>query len=144
MTGDAGATARILVVDDDDLIRQMVRDLLELAGFAVWAAVDGAEGLAQAAAVRPDLILLDLMLPDLDGYTVCRALKADPATHAIPVIFLTASADPGLNHQAYAAGAAACLTKPFEVAALLTVVNTTLQGVARRESTGTDGGEERK
>lgn len=125
------AIARILVVDDDHLIRQMVRDLLQIADFEVFEAVDGAEGLTQAAAVEPDLILLDLMLPDLDGYTVCRNLKAGPSTSAIPVIFLTASADLGLNRQAYAAGAAACITKPFEVEALLRVINTTLQGVPR-------------
>ena len=124
------STARILVVDDDRLLRQMVRDLLEAANFAVAEAVDGADGLAQAAAFHPDLILLDLMMPDLDGYAVCRSLQADPATRAIPVIFLTISADPSLNRHAYAAGAVACLTKPFRREGLLAVVNTTLQGAA--------------
>jgi len=127
------ATARILVVDDDRLLRQMVRDQLEIADFAVGEAVDGADGLAQAAAFHPDLILLDLMMPDLDGYTVCRSLKAEQTTRAIPVIFLTVSSDLGLNRQAYAAGAAACLTKPFRREALLAVIQTTLKGVARRE-----------
>jgi CheY-like chemotaxis protein len=129
------AMIRILVVDDDRLIRQMVRDLLEIADFAVGEAVDGADGLAQAAAFHPDLILLDLMMPDLDGYAVCRALKADPITRAIPVIFLTASPGLDLNREAYAAGAAACLTKPFRREALLAVVNTTLQASTRREKT---------
>ena len=127
------ATARILVVDDDRLIRQMVRDMLEIAEFAVGEAVDGADGLVQAAAFHPDVILLDLMMPDMDGYAVCRRLKADPATRAIPVIFLTASANLKLNREAYAAGAVACLTKPFRREALLAVVNTTLQGLAHRE-----------
>jgi two-component system response regulator RpaA len=129
--GNDMATARILVVDDDHLIRQMVHDLLQIADFEVSEAVDGADGLAQAATVRPDLILLDLMLPDMDGYTVCRNLKANQTTSTIPVVFVTASADLGLNRQAYAAGAAACITKPFQVDALLTVINTTLQGVPR-------------
>ena len=129
------APTRILVVDDDRLIRQMVRDLLEIADFAVGEGVDGADGLAQAAAFRPDLILLDLMMPDLDGYTVCRSLKADPITRAIPVIFLTASADLALNRLAYAAGAAACLTKPCRREGLLAVIQTTLQGVAHRGKT---------
>ena len=129
------AIARILVVDDDYLIRQMARDLLEIADFFVEEAVDGADGLTQAAAFRPDVVLLDLMLPDLDGYTVCRALKADPATRAIPVIFLTASNDIDVNRQAAAAGAAACLAKPFEVQALLAVINTTLQGGGPRGKT---------
>lgn len=129
------ATARILVVDDDRLIRQMVRDMLEIAEFAVGEAVDGADGLVQAAAFHPDVILLDLMMPDMDGYAVCRRLKADPATRAIPVIFLTASANLKLNREAYAAGAVACLTKPFRREALLAVVNTTLQGLDHREKT---------
>ncbi len=122
------SNARILVVDDDPLLRRMVRDLLELADFAVAEAVDGSDGLAQAAVFQPDLILLDLMMPGMDGYTVCRTLQAEPATRAIPVVFLTASADPNLNRQAYAAGAVACLTKPFRRDALLAVVNTTLHG----------------
>jgi len=125
-------TARILVVDDDRLLRQMVRDLLEGADCAVAEAVDGADGLAQAAALQPDLILLDVMMPNVDGYTACSRLKADPATQAIPVIFLTASADPSLNRRAYALGAVACLTKPFRREALVTVVQTTLHGVAHR------------
>ena len=128
----AMATARILVVDDDRLLRQMVRDFLEAADFAVGEAVDGPDGLAQAMAGRPDLILLDVMMPGMDGYTACHRLKADPATQAIPVVFLTASADRSLNRRAYALGAVACLTKPFRRAALVAVVNTTLHGVARR------------
>jgi len=124
--------ARILVVDDDRLLRQMVRDFLEVAGFAVAEAVDGPDGLAQAAASQPDLILLDLMMPGMDGYTVCRQLKANPATRDLPVIFLTASPDLSLNRQAYAAGAVTCLTKPFRRETLVAVVNTTLRGATRR------------
>ena len=124
--------ARILVVDDDRLLRQMVRDLLEGADCAVAEAVDGADGVTQAAALQPDLILLDLMMPNVDGYTACSRLKADPATQTIPVIVLTASADVGLNRRAYALGAVACLTKPFRWEALVAVVQTTLHGVAHR------------
>jgi len=124
--------ARILVVDDDRLLRQMVRDFLEVAGFAVAEAVDGPDGFAQATTGLPDLILLDLMMPGMDGYTVCRTLQAEPTTRAIPVVFLTASSDPHLNRQAYAAGAVACLTKPFRREALVAVVQTTLHGVAHQ------------
>ena len=126
------AKARILVVDDDRLLRQMVRDFLEVAGFAVAEAVDGPDGFAQATTGLPDLILLDLMMPGMDGYTVCRTLQAEPTTRAIPVVFLTASPDLSLNRQAYAAGAVACLTKPFRREALVAVVNTTLRGATRR------------
>jgi CheY-like chemotaxis protein len=125
------ATARILVVDDDPLIRQLMGNLLEITDFEVRGAVDGADGLAQVAAFHPDVILLDLMLPDLDGYTVCRTLKADPATRAIPVIFLTASLGLARTRQA-AAGAVACLPKPFELNALLAVVEEALEEAAHR------------
>jgi len=103
-------TARILVVDDDRVLREMVRNLLEGADCAVAEAVDGADGLARAAAVQPDLILFDLMMPRMDGYTVCRTLQAQPTTRGIPVVFLTASADPKPNRQAYTTGAVACVT----------------------------------
>jgi cyclic di-GMP phosphodiesterase len=125
-------TAHILVVDDDRWVRQTVRDLLIPADFAVTEVGDGGTALAQAAALQPDVILLDLMMPGLDGYTVCHRLQANPATRAIPVIVLTASADLSLNRRAYAAGAVACLTKPFRREALLAVIQTALQRVARR------------
>jgi CheY-like chemotaxis protein len=92
---------------------------MEVADFAVGEAVDGADGLAQAAAFHPDAILLDLMMPGVDGYEVCRRLETAPATR-------------DLNRHAYAAGAAACITKPFRREALLAMVHTTLHGVARR------------
>jgi len=127
-------TARILVVDDDRWVRQTLRDLLAPADFAVTEAGDGGMALAQAAAGQPDVILLDLMMPGLDGYTVCHRLQANPATRAIPVIVLTASADLRLNRRAYAAGAVACLTKPFRRDALLAVIQTALQGMVHRGS----------
>ncbi len=134
-------TAHILVVDDDRWVRQTVRDLLAPADIAVTEAGDGGMALAQAAALQPDVILLDLMMPGLDGYTVCHRLQANPATRMIPVIVLTASADLSLNRRAYAAGAVACLTKPFRRGALVAVIQTALQGVARRRlPAGEDGG----
>ena len=124
---------RILVVDDDQTIREMVRIILEAAAFDVGEANDGVDGLMQVEAFKPDLILLDLMMPGLDGYTVCRTLKEEPATRAIPVIVFTASPDPDLHRRVYAAGAVGCLTKPFRPEGLLAVIQMTLQGVARRE-----------
>jgi CheY-like chemotaxis protein len=126
-------TARILVIDDDPDHRKMVRALLETASFEVGEAGDGVDGLVQVQAFNPDLILLDLTMPGLDGHAVCRTLKAEPATRAIPVIVFTGSPDPRLHSHVYAAGAAACLTKPFRPAALLALVRTTLQGIVRRE-----------
>lgn len=121
---------------NDQISRQVARDLLEIANYFVEEAVDGADGVRQAAAFHPDVILLDLMLPDMDGYAVCRTLKAGPATRAIPVIFLTGSNDIDVNRQASAAGAVACLAKPFELNALLTLVETTLGGGDPRKAKG--------
>lgn len=135
---DAMYTARILVVDDDHLMRQMVRDLLQIGGYVVEDAVDGADALTQAAAFHPELILLDLMLPDMDGYAVCRTLKADPTTRAIPVILLTASNAIDVTRQAAAAGAAACLTKPYKLNALFALVETTLEEAVREARKGTE------
>jgi CheY-like chemotaxis protein len=136
--GNAMFKARILMVDDDHLIRQMTRDLLEIGGHFVKEALDGADALRQAAPFHPDVILLDLMLPDMDGYAVCRTLKVDPATRAIPVIFLTASNAIDVTRRAAAAEVAACLTKPFALNALLAVVATTLEAAVREERKGTE------
>ncbi len=94
---------RFLAVDDDGLIRQVVRDLLKASDFAVAEAADEADGFAQAAALGPDLILLELMRPGMDPYSACRTVKAGPTAQPIPVVFLTASLDPTLNRTAYAA-----------------------------------------
>lgn len=130
------AMARILVVDDDEISRQMARDLLEIANYVVEEAIDGADGMTKAVAFHPDVILLDLMLPDTDGYAVCRKLKADPTTHAIPVIFLSGRSDIDVNRQASAAGAVACFAKPFELKALLALLETTLEK-CRKQCHGT-------
>jgi CheY-like chemotaxis protein len=105
----------------------MVRDILETSGYTVFEALDGAEGLQKAATVHPEVILLDLMMPGIDGYEVCRGLKANPETIAIPVIFVTSSPDVTLDHLAYAAGAVACIRKPFRREALLAVIAATLK-----------------
>src|SRR5215813_12040811 len=81
---------RILVIEDQEDNRQILRDLLTSADFEVIEAVDGETGLAAAATQKPDLILMDIQLPGLDGYEVTRRLKADAALHPIPVIAITA------------------------------------------------------
>ncbi len=112
----------VLIVDDEPGLRSAVREILQSAGYEPMEAADGTGGLAKAASLRPALILLDVRMPDLDGYEVCRQLKANPLTAPIPVVFLTAVEDSALNHRAFEAGAAACLTKPFRAEALLAVV----------------------
>ncbi len=83
---------RILVVEDQEDNRQILRDLLTSAGFEVIEAADGETGLAAAAVHRPDLILMDIQLPGLDGYEATRRLKADAVLHTIPIIVVTSYA----------------------------------------------------
>jgi len=113
---------RILVVEDQDDNRQILRDLLTNADFEVIEAVDGEAGLAAAAANRPDLILMDIQLPGIDGYEATRRLKADAALHAIPIIVVTSYALAGDDDKARAAGCDAYICKPYSPRQLLAKV----------------------
>lgn len=117
----------VLVVDDDPLHCKMVRDILEGTGYAVVEAADGTEGIAKTEALHPQIILLDLMMPGIDGYEVCRQLKKNPETSAIPIIFVTSSPDVTVDHVAYGAGAVACIRKPFRREALTAVLHAALK-----------------
>ena len=103
----------ILVVDDDPLIRTLVEHKLRQRGFDVASADSGEAGLKQVAAKRPDLIVLDAMMPELDGFEVLRRLKQDTATAAIPVIMLTARKQESDIVSALSSGARDYLVKPF-------------------------------
>jgi CheY-like chemotaxis protein len=106
---------RLLCADDEDDIRTVLRLALSLdADLDVHFVTSGAEALAEARAGRFDAIVLDGMMPDLDGYETCRRLKQDPATAHIPVVFLTAKTQHGETQRALSLGAIACLTKPFD------------------------------
>jgi len=113
---------RILVVEDQDDNRQILRDLLTSADFEVIEAVDGEAGLAAAAAHRPDLILMDIQLPGIDGYEATRRLKADAALHEIPIIVVTSYALAGDDDEARAAGCDAYVCKPYSPRQLLAKV----------------------
>ena len=110
---------RILVVEDQEDNRQILRDLLANAGYEMIEAEDGEQALAQAAKHRPDLILMDIQLPLMDGYEATRRLKADPALRAIPVIVATSYALSGDEAKARAAGCDAYVAKPYSPRALL-------------------------
>lgn len=110
---------RILLVEDNEMNRDMLSRRLERRGFQVLCAVDGQEGLDLAARERPDLILMDMSLPGLDGWEATRRLKADPALRQIPVIALTAHAMSTDEDQARAAGCDDFDTKPVELTRLL-------------------------
>jgi two-component system cell cycle response regulator DivK len=110
---------RILYVEDNDDNIYMLKNRLTRAGFTVIIATDGAQGVAMAASEQPDLILMDLTLPNIDGEEATRRIKADPATRSIPVIALTANAMPEDREKALAAGCDDFDTKPVELPRLL-------------------------
>ena len=113
---------RILVVEDQADNRQILRDLLTNADFEVIEAEDGEAGLAAAAAHRPDLILMDVQLPGIDGYEATRRLKADTLLHAIPIIAVTSYALAGEVDTARAAGCDGYIPKPYSPRQLLAKV----------------------
>jgi putative two-component system response regulator len=119
-SSNGSRTYRILVVDDDPAIRRFHTCLLEGAGFAVTLAADGHEALSQVEASLPDLVLLDLDMPRLSGYEVCRRLKADARTRFIPVVILTGMGALEARLQAWDLGADDFLAKPFQIAEVLT------------------------
>lgn len=107
-------TKRILVIDDDDGIREIAQFSLEAAaGWEVLTAASGSEGLATAEAEQPDAILLDVMMPDMDGPTTFRQLQANAATQHIPTILLTAKAKISEQQQFIDLGVTGVITKPF-------------------------------
>ena len=126
---------RVLVVDDDAPIRLLCRVNLEAEGMEVLEAADGADGLEKARAARPDVVLLDVMLPKLDGWHVAEALLEDPDTGEIPIVFLTARAE--LRDQAHGLeiGGVEYITKPFNPVELADVIRELLDRVRRGEHT---------
>lgn len=116
----------ILVIDDNHANLEVVSSCLESAGFEILAAHDGAAGLNIARQVRPDLILLDVMMPGMDGLETCRRLKADAGTRAIPVIFMTALTDTTDKVRGFETGGVDYITKPFQVEEVLARVKTHL------------------
>jgi CheY-like chemotaxis protein len=110
---------KILYVEDNDDNVYMLRNRLTRAGFTVVVATDGVQGVAMAGSERPDLIIMDLTLPDMDGWEATRRIKADPATKHIPVVALTANAMEGDREKALAAGCDDFDTKPVELPRLL-------------------------
>lgn len=120
------ANAKILIIDDEKLIRTMLTDLLRGKGFTVVTAEDGATGLAAAQKEKPNVIILDIMMPGMDGFEVCQALKKDVATAGIPVIILTGTDDPHLTQKAFKVGAAFTLVKASKPDRLLSTLHLAL------------------
>ncbi len=125
---EAASPARILVAEDDPALREALRDVLALAGYAAAIVSDGVQALAAARAAPPDLVILDHLMPGMDGLSVLRALQQDPRLRAIPVIILTGAA----QDVAPQAGAAAIIEKPFQMVPLQDTVRSLL--ASRRPS----------
>lgn len=118
---------RILIIDDEvELVGQLTLRL-EAAGYEILVAYDGQDGVAKAQAERPDLIVLDCMMPKMDGYQVCRLLKFDAAYKQIPIIMLTARSLEKDQLLGAKVGVDAYVAKPFDTATLLATIQTLLQ-----------------
>ncbi len=135
-TGNDGRvelTPSILVVDDEGSIRTICRVNLETDGMTVNEAADGREALERVRRQQPELVLLDVMMPDVDGWHVAAELAADPATRDIPVVFLSARAAREDKARAQELGAVGYIVKPFDPVALGATVRDTLDRVRRGE-----------
>jgi len=125
------ARKHVLVIEDNARDRELVKVLLEETECEVRVAEGGGQGLRLATADPPDVILLDLNLPDMDGYEVCRLLRQDPRMQDVPIVIITASDDPALNRHAYESGAQACVLKPLRRKALLITLEAAMAGMRR-------------
>jgi CheY-like chemotaxis protein len=117
-----GAAVRVLVVDDDEVIRHLITLNLEMEGFEVHEAVDGADALSKVVAVNPAVITLDIMMPNLDGWDAAARLRSDPLTSHIKVVLLSARAQEADVRRGTRLGVDAYLTKPFDPDDLIDVV----------------------
>jgi CheY-like chemotaxis protein len=113
----------ILIVEDEPSNLKLVQDLLQLSGYETIGATDGKQGIELARTMKPDLILMDIMMPKMDGYTACNAIKKNKETQGIPVVMLTAMGYELNKELARKLGAAGYLTKPFTRQRLLEVVS---------------------
>ncbi|MFC4057042.1 response regulator transcription factor [Planomonospora corallina] len=122
------AQATVLVVDDEPHVRALLTDVLTSVGLDVIAAADGVEGLHHARIDRPDLVILDVMMPGMSGMQVGQALREDPATAHLPIIMLTARGSELSRSLGFISGVDRYMTKPFEVRGLLSEVHALLAG----------------
>ena len=125
-------THKILIADDDPIIIKLLQVNLEMEGYDVVTAQDGQDAVEKAGKEHPDLVMLDIMMPRMDGWAARQALLADPELQDIPVIFLSARAQQADLRKGYEAGVAEYITKPFDPVDLLDVVQKVLAGEYKR------------
>ncbi|MGC8855858.1 MAG: response regulator [Anaerolineae bacterium] len=128
------STGRILVIEDDIDNYQLVRFILEQYGYETFLAVSGLDGVDAARIQSPDLILLDLALPEMDGWEVAQRLKSEPQTASIPVVALTARTLPEDRQRALDAGCTDFIPKPIDMGTLLRIVEMQLKFAREREN----------
>jgi twitching motility two-component system response regulator PilG len=113
---------KILIVEDEESLLKLESILLTSRGYEVVGAADGVAALEQVVSTRPDLVILDIMLPEIDGFEVCRRIKQNPETAHIPVMMLTAKKSEQDCDRGMAAGASAYVTKPFKSAKIIEII----------------------
>lgn len=118
--------AKILVIEDDPYILKLISQTLQKAGYEVVTATDGSDGLRKVKETAPQLVVLDVSLPGLDGYQVCHYLRSEPATVSLPIIMVTAMSRPSDQRRGFENGADDYLPKPFSLAELVTRVQSLL------------------
>jgi CheY-like chemotaxis protein len=126
--------AHILIIDDDAGVRGVLKALLERGGYRVTAGSSGAEGLDLARAELPDLVLLDIEMPGMNGFDVCSVFKTDTALREVPVVIMTGRAIVGIPARVDAVGALGLLPKPFEREKLLKSIRGYLGGAGTRDA----------
>jgi two-component system, OmpR family, alkaline phosphatase synthesis response regulator PhoP len=132
VTNQESSRGRVLVVDDEPDLVRVLEFGLRASGYTVESASDGQEGLKKAREIKPDVILLDLMLPKLDGYKVCRLLKFDDRFKHIPIIILSARTQEGDQALALEMGANRFVTKPYDFSEILGYIETLLKSPTAR------------
>jgi two-component system chemotaxis response regulator CheY len=115
-------TLKVLAIDDSRTIRELLRQVMEAAGFQFSAASDGVEGVARYAELRPDVVITDINMPNLDGYGVIDAIRRGSIDSAVPILVLTTESGEALKARARAAGATGWIVKPFDDVSLISVV----------------------
>jgi DNA-binding response OmpR family regulator len=133
---EAGPALRILVIEDNATLRAEVANILELEGFLVETADNGRIGLARIQRSRPDLVLCDIMMPDIDGYETLKQIRAKPATASLPVILISSRDSQQSIRSGMELGATDYVTKPFKVVDLLRVVRAVVERTPRRDARG--------
>lgn len=125
---------RILIVEDEESLLKLETILLTVKGYEVSGVLNGNDALQKISDEKFDLILLDIMLPDIDGFEVCNRIKNDPHSSSIPVVMLTAKKSPADHERGIACGSCAYLTKPFKSAMIIEVIEKILHGRSALEA----------